>query len=199
MTISTPQEYDKIDLDHKPYGEGIYRHRNRVLSAMVVRVEPRNILELAASYHYLMREITDACGASMYGVPNIFNYACTNFSSSVVQCMRENAEMYAYPAKQYFVLDANDLLKPDTSLDDYDTVICTSLEHLEHDRKIIETFRKGMNFFFCVPNFTAAGHFRYFENEDAIKERYGDLLDIRELVGITAGKAIKFVGYGVRV
>jgi len=59
-------------------------------------------------------------------------------------------------------------------------VILEVLEHLKHDRELIESIPAGASVVFSVPNYDAQAHVRFFADLDAVKGRYGDLLDIND-------------------
>jgi len=58
-------------------------------------------------------------------------------------------------------------------------VCCETLEHLEHDRELIEAIPSGTFCVFTVPQFWAISHLRKFPTPDDAYERYGEFLDAR--------------------
>jgi len=64
----------------------------------------------------------------------------------------------------------------------FDTFATISFEHFYDDIGIIRRLPVGANFLFCVPNFGGPEHFRKFRNKEEIKSRYGEALDIVEIV-----------------
>lgn len=62
---------------------------------------------------------------------------------------------------------------------EYDGILsCEVLEHVKDDRGAISFWRKGTRVVCSVPNFDYPTHYRLFVNEDDVRERYGDLVDI---------------------
>ena len=51
-----------------------------------------------------------------------------------------------------------------------------TLEHLDDDLELLRKIPVGAKVIFSVPNFGDAAHVRKFDNEQAIQERYGDLM-----------------------
>lgn len=69
----------------------------------------------------------------------------------------------------------------------YSTIVCTEvLEHIEADRRAIEIWRAGTDCICSVPNFDAETHVRHFASEDEVRQRYGDLIDIRSIRRVKA-------------
>ena len=65
---------------------------------------------------------------------------------------------------------------------DYDTYVAFEiLEHVKNDRGLLERIPNGEPVIFSVPNFDYASHVRLFENEKVIKERYKDLVNIKNI------------------
>jgi cyclopropane fatty-acyl-phospholipid synthase-like methyltransferase len=66
---------------------------------------------------------------------------------------------------------------------EYDALVCTEvLEHIESDLIAIELWRAGTYCICSVPNYDADTHVRYFKNSDEVRSRYGDLLNIHDVV-----------------
>lgn len=85
---------------------------------------------------------------------------------------------------QFSVADATD---PGSYPPDYDGIVCCEvLEHIEDDLKVIERWRNGCPCICSLPNFDYESHVRFFRSEEEIERRYGDLLDIRQIVRITS-------------
>jgi hypothetical protein len=73
-------------------------------------------------------------------------------------------------------LSANDIAQ--SGLDDCDTFVTTSFEHIEHDFELIGQFPPGACFMFCVAGFEDPEHYRVFDSAAGIRDRYGDVLTI---------------------
>jgi SAM-dependent methyltransferase len=68
---------------------------------------------------------------------------------------------------------------------DYDTIVCTEvLEHLDTDLDVIRIWRAGTWCVCTVPNFDYESHVRYFRSTDEVAARYGDLLDIKDIIKV---------------
>ena len=90
-------------------------------------------------------------------------------------------------------MDANEILDGEIPLADlYDTYICTSFEHLEQDKEILKSLPFGY-IIFSVPNFDDPTHFRTFQNEDEIRYRYNNLIDIERIEVIQKDHMKKFI------
>lgn len=64
----------------------------------------------------------------------------------------------------------------------YNTIVCTEvLEHIEADRRAVALWRPGTDCICSVPNFDSSTHVRFFKSEDDVRQRYGDLIDIRSI------------------
>ena len=196
MTISEAHEYDQIDREPALYGQGIYNYRNVILTEMIkgAGLEPVNVFELACSYGFLARMILEQC--------SVFRYVCSNFSKQVFDYTEKQLNVGKDTRVCVELIDANDI--PSKWLISYPSIsinfiiICTSLEHLEKDRKIIKSFPEGVHFFFSVPDFPAKAHFRFFRNEDEIYQRYEGLLDIIECIQIQADHVKKYVIHSIK-
>jgi len=78
-------------------------------------------------------------------------------------------------------------------------VTLETLEHINNDLGILEDIPKGMRVIFSVPSFDYKSHVRFFKDKAAVKKRYGELVDIKQIKDITIGpdKYI-FLADGVR-
>jgi len=64
----------------------------------------------------------------------------------------------------------------------YDGIVCCEvLEHIEGDLTAIENWKEGSICVCSVPNFNYESHVRYFRSEEEVGQRYGRLLDIRQI------------------
>ncbi len=195
MTISEAHEYEQIDREPALYGQGIYHYRNVMLTEMIkgAGLEPINIFEMACSYGFLAQMILEKCSVS--------RYVCSNFSKQVFDYTEKQLNVNEDTRVSVALIDANDI--PFKNLASYPsirnfTVVCTSFEHLEHDREIIDLFPEGAHFFFSVPDFTSKGHFRYFNSTEEICQRYEDLLNIVECIQVGVNYAKKYVVHSIK-
>jgi hypothetical protein len=161
--------------------EPTFKKRNIEIVKILKIIKPKKIFEFACTYGFLASEIKNEVDVE---------YLCTNFLPSVVNYVKTQGI-------QTELFDAEDI--PKRNLTNYDTFICTSLEHLENDLKIIGALPKGTHFIFSVPNFDDDMHFRKFDNEVQIYRRYKDLLIIKNIkrINYKNRNRIKFVVYGV--
>jgi hypothetical protein len=157
------------------FGEGIYLQRNLVILRMLQLLQPHRVFEFACAGGFLAKLLLD-------NLPAISLYTCTNFSSPVVEyCKKQLSECNRFEAA---LVDADiqrsdDLLR--AGLETYDVVVTTSFEHIQHDRELIELLPNSCTFVFSVAAFDDPEHFRRFENEAQIRNRYNDLLDISSI------------------
>jgi len=67
----------------------------------------------------------------------------------------------------------------------YDGIICTEvLEHIEQDLEVIQNWQTGITCICSVPNFDSDYHTRYFRTKQEVVDRYGELIDIDEIIMI---------------
>lgn len=65
---------------------------------------------------------------------------------------------------------------------EYDTVICTEVfEYADCDIAVLESIKEGAKVIFTVPGFLNKAFTRWFLNEEVIKLRYKDLVDIKDI------------------
>ena len=68
-------------------------------------------------------------------------------------------------------------------IDEYETIICIeTLEHIKDDLKIIEKIKPNTKVIFSLPRFDNFAHVRYFIDENSIRQRYENLLNIKSIV-----------------
>jgi hypothetical protein len=156
-----------------------YYRRNNVIIDMLRKINKPKIFEFAATYGFLASQISKEI--------NFNKYTTSNFLPEVIEKMKDQVP-YEIEVIEF---DANDIIGSD--LREYNTFICTSLEHLEHDIDIIKALPSKCNFLFSLPNFMDVTHFRIFENEEQIIDRYGNILDIEKIEIIEEGTLKKFV------
>lgn len=187
--ISKADEYDALRDNPEAYRKGIYDRRGRYLLNMLIEggEPPRRIIELACSYGWLGKLILDNT--------SVERYLCTNFSQPVIEYTeRQNIE-----GMEVRKMDAYEVINRPQEFSEFDTFICTSLEHLERDRELVEAIPSGRRFLFGVPNFGSPSHFRYFRRRQDVIDRYKDLLTFEELGVIAKDKGYtKFIANTVR-
>ena len=166
------------------YGEHpVYKERNLAIVEFMKKDNPKHVFEFASTYGFLALEV-------MKAFPDI-NYECTNFLPEVVEYSRKQGV-------KSFLFDANDIPYVSwTKL--YDSFICTSLEHLENDVRIIDSLPEYCTIYFCVTNMDDETHFWGFESEWDVYERYSDVMRIIDYKLIKSDeKRMKMIGRGKR-
>jgi len=71
------------------------------------------------------------------------------------------------------------------------------LEHIKPDREVIDLIPGG-KIIITVPNYLGGSHVRKFDTEEAVLERYIDLLKIKEITTINYGTGKIFVLFGIK-
>ncbi|MBX7250076.1 MAG: tetratricopeptide repeat protein [Caulobacteraceae bacterium] len=82
---------------------------------------------------------------------------------------------------------------------DYDLVTALEvLEHIEDDLAVFGRLIRGKRFVGSVPNFDSFGHVRFFRDEEAVRARYGPVVDALEIEPFRlSSQAILFLMSGV--
>lgn len=157
------------------FGGGFYAQRNAVIVNLLKPLRPKRIFEFACAGGFLAKLILES-------IEGIEQYVCSNFSDRVVAyCEHQLAEFSNCRVK---LIDANTMRSDDIMtehLEQYDVILTTSFEHIEHDRTLIDQFPKNSYFAFCVAGFDDPEHFRIFASPEDIKKRYHDLLEIKSI------------------
>jgi SAM-dependent methyltransferase len=154
------------------FGRGLYHERNQTILRLLAPYRPRRIFEFACAGGFLARLLLE-------NVSTIERYTCTNFSPRVVEYCKKQLSHFRQCEVGLInadVVSANDIAQ--SGLDDYDTFVTTSLEHIEHDFELIGQFPPGGCFVFCVAGFEDPEHYRVFDSAAGIRDRYGDVLTI---------------------
>lgn len=160
-------EYYTEDFAHArgKYSKGHYLHRNLLFAELIHPYRVKKVIEMAAAegnLAHLMLSQDDS----------IERYDASDYCPSALKEMRKN--IGNDPRTQLSILDAEDYTK--VPWEEYDCFVCTALEHIERDREIIASTKKGTIIALSLPNFDCEGHVRYFPKmQDAI-DRYADLV-----------------------
>jgi 2-polyprenyl-3-methyl-5-hydroxy-6-metoxy-1,4-benzoquinol methylase len=149
-----------------PYRRSRYYPLFRAVLAELRRRDARAVLEVG-------------CGvgtfASMLFEKSAIGYAGFDFSPVAVAAAVQRTGR----SGAFYVADAT---SESSYARPYNTIVCTEvLEHIEADRRAVELWRPGTDCICSVPNFDSSTHVRYFNSEDDVRRRYGDLIDIRSL------------------
>lgn len=157
-----------IEKELAPYFTGGYKLRNE-LFAKWIEENSKRVIEIAAGDPHLASLVAD----------KVEWYDWSDINQEFVDYANHYVKSDNFKAVQ---MDADkDYLS--VKWDYFDTFICNALEHLKCDRGIMACLPKGMNVYFSAPRFPAYGqHLRMFENEQDVYDRYGDLVDIKELI-----------------
>ena len=60
-------------------------------------------------------------------------------------------------------------------------IFCEVLEHLEHDRTVLNFLPDGCHVIFTVPNYLTGQHVRAFRDVEAIRDRYEEFVEIASI------------------
>jgi hypothetical protein len=166
------------------FGGGFYLKRNYVFLDIMRPLRPRRVFEFACAGAYLADLL-------LANVDSIELYTCSNFSPQMIAYCKE--QLARYPQCEVALVDADVRRSSDITsvrLADYDVILTTSLEHIQFDRELIELLPPGCTFVFSVATFDDPEHFRHFTDEEGIRNRYAQILDI---ISITSVEGYKFV------
>lgn len=162
------------------YNDIHYQDRNNFIVNIIKKLKHDSIFEFACSMEFLAKTLVTT-------IDGIQKYKCTNFSPMVVN--RVKSELINFKNCSTDIVDANvtrcDDLK-NQKLEDYDIILTTSFEHIEFDKELIQIIPKGKSFVFVVPSLDKCPeHFRMFNSEKDVIDRYKDLLNFVEIVPFT--------------
>lgn len=169
------------------FGQGAYALRNQSILNLMAPHRPRRILEFACAGGFLAKLLLDR-------VPTIERYYCTNFSVRLVEYCR--SQLSGYPQCSVGLVNADVAVSDDmaqANLEQYDTFLTTSFEHIEHDLELIRALPSGRCFVFGVAGFDDPEHFRVFENVGQIRQRYEAVLTIEHIETLEDHGVRKFV------
>lgn len=159
---------------------GWYAERNDIIVDRVVqRLRHNTIIDIAAGSTYLARRLLAR--------PEITRYAWNDLNLSILNGFGENEsrfEVWPFDANQPPLMDA------------WDVVICVSLEHLEHDIRLLEGVKPGAFLALGSPNFMCKGHVRSFKSRREFGARYEAYVNIEEIAELNNGNLRKFVLFG---
>jgi len=175
-------EFNSPGYDSSWYNHGVYRKRNEVIVEKLKDLELGEVFEFACSFGFLAEMILNK-------IDSVKKYVCTNILSEVINIVKIQVVHEKFLT---YRLDVNNTLPIF-----YDTYICTAFEHIEKDLALIKLMKRGANFIFSVPNFRHYTHFRTFQNENEIRQRYSEWLNIKSVTQIdTNNFKKKFVVVG---
>jgi hypothetical protein len=170
------------------FGEGSYLQRNEVILRMLRPFDPRKIFEFACAGGFLAKLLLD-------NIDTVEQYTCSNFSIQVLEYSAK--QLCQYPKCSVKIVDA-DVKRADhierENVNQYDTIVTTSFEHIQYDRELIEMFPSDCIFVFSVAGFDDPEHFRHFESEEQIRGRYADVLKIISIERVGADSRFVVIG-----
>ena len=108
----------------------------------------------------------------------IEEYIGLDFSATAIELARRAA-----PRGRFLVGDAQQSAVYEEV--EFDVLICTEvLEHIEADLVVVSRFPRGSRCIFSVPNFSSAGHVRFFSGVNEVRERYGPYFSELDVVAL---------------
>jgi 2-polyprenyl-3-methyl-5-hydroxy-6-metoxy-1,4-benzoquinol methylase len=159
---------------------GWYAERSDIIVDRVLRrLEHSRIIDIAAGSTYL--------AGRFLARPEVTRYAWNDLNLSILKGFGEDESRF-----EVWPFDAN---RPPL-MDAWEVVICVSLEHLEHDFKLLEAVKPGAFLALSSPNFMCKGHVRSFKTRREFRERYEPYVNIEEIAEVKKGRLRKFVLFG---
>lgn len=174
-------EHQKTGIDI--FNKGIHVTRAIALAKLIAADNSKRICEVAAGGSILAREVLKL-------LPNAF-YCWSDFSEPAITDARKKL------VGRKIIFSTFDIDQDYKYFDyrSYDAFICVSMEHLENDKEILQQIPPGGKVYLSIPNIDAPDHIRVLSTDEQIKERYGDILDIKLIED--CGETFKLV-VGVR-
>jgi hypothetical protein len=170
------------------FNAGMYAERNLIIVEFLKNInQSLEIFEFAATYGFLALQIAKYL--------KFKRYITSNFLPEVVEYMKKQ-ELEDFGI-EVLLFDANNIIS--NKLEEFNTFICTSLEHIEKDKEIISSLPNGSTFLFSVPNFDEPTHFRSFKNQTDIFDRYKNIIQILKIVEVSFEHMKKFVCFSKRI
>jgi len=149
------------------YAKGSYKIRNAIFADIINKFQPKTVFEIAGAEGQLAEFILSKN-------PNIEKYVWSDFSSEAIKIAKKRLERFTNVECIRF--DADEDYKT-FMFDQFDTIVSTSLEHIEHDIEILKRLKPKTLVCLALPNFDSEGHVRYFPNSADVVNRYHSLLD----------------------
>jgi hypothetical protein len=151
------------------YASPIYHRRNLMIAHMLRRFHPRQIVEVAGAEGDLAETILET-------LASVQNYQWSDLVAEAVPLVQSRLARFGirFQACQ---------LNADTAHADFsecNCFVCTSLEHLVHDREILQGLPQGCVIALGLPSFDWIAHMRSFpRGRRDIDARYGDLISVK--------------------
>lgn len=133
--------------------------------------QPKNVLEVGAGFGFAAKRIIDNFSPETY-----FAYEFSNaifHLHGILISLKNECEVFLI--KESF--------KNIEDVERFDCVVAMEIfEHINWDLEFIGKIKPGTKVFFSVPTKPGKFHVRHFENVNEITNRYGGLLDIKNII-----------------
>lgn len=166
------------------YYDDLYS-RSKIRSWEDYRTPRKQLYEVAAEMIDPGSSVVDlGCGPGHFAMylnanrADIMAYDGCDFSKVAI----DQAAALDLPDKYYFeVLDLTLVKSLYGFPDNYIFVMMEVLEHIEDDLHVLNAIPSGSTCIISVPEFDNPAHVRTFADMDAVRARYGDLIDIQDV------------------
>lgn len=169
--------YDKLFLSggwqkeyHKHYTEcGDYKSWEKALEWIKENPSPR-IIEIGCGPGQFAQMLFDH---------GITDYKGIDFSQIAIDMARKNNKKLSHA----FMVD--NALTSEIFSGGYNIVVVLEvLEHIESDLLLLNKIKKDSTIIFSVPNYNSESHVRWFDSQDSIIKRYGNIIKIEAIEDI---------------
>lgn len=172
--IKDEQYYDKLYLQggynkmyHKHYMESPYLKIWKKALEIIKEIREPKLIEIG-------------CGSGQFAnllFDNKFiDYKGIDYSQEAINLAKRNNSLFT----DHFSVDNS--YQSQVYQDQYNVVVLFEvLEHLSDDLLVLNKIRSGSHVLFSVPNFDSESHVRFFNSENDIINRYGNVVQIDEI------------------
>lgn len=188
------------------FAQGIYKVRNVAMARVVNNLRPVRVFEFAGSGGFFAREVWRGAPPSLtfYYHSDFTDVALRNVLSMAANATELAGDGPVHVAPGFRVpplpfrrrvrhfdveIDRVDVVEwfgtdaHRQQMQPFDVFASISFEHFEDDLGMLARLPRSSMFVFCVPNFDAPAHMRFFADERSIRERYdGDVVRIVDIV-----------------
>jgi len=155
------------------FNTGVHEKRGSALAELIAKDSPKKIFEFAAGGSILAQKVISLLPQAAY--------FWSDFSDTAIEDARKNLVL---PNFSIWSIDI-DSFYPKIEWANFDAIVCVSMEHLAHDREILEAVPLGKKVFLSIPNIDAPDHIRVLNKTDDIYARYGDIIKIESITPCT--------------
>jgi 2-polyprenyl-3-methyl-5-hydroxy-6-metoxy-1,4-benzoquinol methylase len=149
-----------------PYRRSRYYPLFRAVLAELRRRDARDVLEVGCGVGTFASMLFDRTAIGYSG----FDFSPVAVATAIRRTGRQDA------------FRVGDATREESYARPYKAIVCTEvLEHIEADRGAVALWRPGTDCICSVPNFDSDTHVRFFKSEGDVRQRYGDLIDIRSI------------------